>query len=388
MANQHICHIRVLGYLLASFDPTVMTMTKFTSTNSAFSSLLKNSSNGLVYSSSTKLMPTRSISWKWNKPPPTAVQKLEKLSLSYYSYKPEYLIDKEVQPKPPIIALHGLYTSKAYFYDLAASLAMRLRRQVFLLDLRNHGESPWNGSNGASGVCRQQFDGKASLAMLSHDLVHFMDEFAIPKALLLGYGLGGRAVIQCAQLNEPRIEKLITVDISQDGPYVFSKSLPKYLNYLKDVDPGNSGSGDSASLTYVRLVMKEILRGQVKSPVILKFLLDGIRLDSQSGQYVWRFNARVLEQMLAQWSTVKQIAYCGRQSKAVKVLNVVTRNNFITSEDYLELRKAYRSCAVEQVVGSGARLSVPGSSRGGGGGNNNNNKPTLAKAIEKFAAAP
>ena len=353
-----------------------MTM-KFTTTNS-FSSLLKNS-NGL-YSK----LPTRSISWKWNKPPPTAVQKLEKLSLSYYSYKPEYLMDKEVGgQKPPIIALHGLYTSKAYFYDLAASLAMRLRRQVFLLDLRNHGESPWNGSS-SSGV-RQQFDGKASLAMLSHDLVHFMDEFAIPKALLLGYGLGGRAVIQCAQLNEPRIEKLITVDISQDGPYVFSKSLPKYLNYLKDVDPGNSGGGDSASLTYVRLVMKEILRGQVKSPVILKFLLDGIRLDSQSGQYVWRFNARVLEQMLAQWSTVKQIAYCGRQSKAVKVLNVVTRNNFITSEDYLELRKAYRSCAVEQVVGSGARLSVPGSSRGGGG---NNNKPTLAKAIEKFAAAP
>ncbi|KAH9399064.1 hypothetical protein TYRP_018451 [Tyrophagus putrescentiae] len=346
-------------------------MTKFTTTtNSAFSSLLKKSSNGLVYSSSTKLMPTRNISWKWNKPPPTAVQKLEKLSLSYYSYKPEYLMEKEeVQPKPPIIALHGLYTSKAYFYDLAASLAMRLRRQVFLLDLRNHGESPWNGStlNSSSGV-RQQFDGKASLAMLSHDLVHFMDEFAIPKALLLGYGLGGRAVIQCAQLNEPRIEKLITVDISQDGP-------------------NSGGGGDSASLTYVRLVMKEILRGQVKSPVILKFLLDGIRLDSQSGQYVWRFNARVLEQMLAQWSTVKQIAYCGRQSKAVKVLNVVTRNNFITSEDYLELRKAYRSCAVEQVVGSGARLSVPGSSRGGGGGNNNN-KPTLAKAIEKFAAAP
>ncbi len=356
-------------------------MTKFTTTNSAFSSLLKNFNE--LYSK----LPTRSISWKWNKPPPTAVQKLEKLSLSYYSYKPEYLMEKEVGgQKPPIIALHGLYTSKAYFYDLAASLAMRLRRQVFLLDLRNHGESPWNGSS-SSGV-RQQFDGKASLAMLSHDLVHFMDEFAIPKALLLGYGLGGRVVIQCAQLNEPRIEKLITVDISQDGPYVFSKSLPKYLNYLKDVDPGSGssagGGGESASLTYVRLVMKEILRGQVKSPVILKFLLDGIRLDSQSGQYVWRFNARVLEQMLAQWSTVKQIAYCGRQSKAVKVLNVVTRNNFITSEDYLELRKAYRSCAVEQVVGSGARLSVPGSSRGGGG---NNSKPTLAKAIEKFAAA-
>ncbi|KAH9399066.1 hypothetical protein TYRP_018453 [Tyrophagus putrescentiae] len=71
--------------------------------------------------------------------------------------------------------------------------------------------------------------------------------------------------------------------------------------------------------------------------------------------------------------------------KKIKLMHLTRNNNFITSEDYLELRKAYRSCAVEQVVGSGARLSVPGSSRGGGG---NNNKPTLAKAIEKFAAAP
>lgn len=304
--------------------------------------------------------------WQWNKPPAKKVTYPENLSLSYYSYKPEYLIGKDDVVKgvtaPPIIALHGLYTSKSYFYDLAASLALRLHRQVYLLDCANHGESP-----------QRQFDGKATMMMLSQDVLNFMDEFKVPKALLLGYGLGGRVMVQCAQLYEPRVEKVITVDISQDGPYVFSKNMPKYLNYLKDVDSEDNGA---ASLTYVRLVMKEILRSQVKSPLIMKYLLDNIRVDSQ-GKYQWRFNTNVLEQMLAHWSTIKQIAYSGKQCKSIKVLNILSKNNFITSEDYYELRNAFRICTIQQIGLSGRHRMV-----------DKGPKPTLAKAIAKFADSP
>lgn len=225
--------------------------------------------------------------WKWNKPP-TDVAKIEKLSLSYYSYKPEYLLDKD-ELNCPIIAAHGLYTSKEYFYELAATLAKQLRRQVYLIDLRHHGESP-----------HRAFDGPASLMVHAQDVVNFMDEFKIARALLIGHGLGGRAMVQCALMNDARVDKVITVDISQDGTSVFSKNFPKYLYYLNEIDPTVS----NGSLSYARLVMKEILRGQVKNPMTLKYVLENLRIDSE-GKYKWRFNVRILEQLLTNWSQVR-----------------------------------------------------------------------------------
>jgi len=253
----------------------------------------------------------------------------------------------------PIIALHGLYTSKEYFYDLAANLAKQLQRPYFALDMRSHGESP-----------HRAFDGKASLMVLAQDVTNFMDEFSIGKALLIGHGLGGRAMVQLAQMNEARVDKVITVDLSQDGPYVFSKSFPKYLYYLNEIDTSSSNS----SLSYARLVMKEILRSHVKNPITLRYVLENIRLDAE-GKYKWRFNVRVLEQLLANWSQVKQINY-SHQSKD-KLLNIVTKHNYITSEDYLDLKKAFTECQVDHIS---SRYMLA-------------NKPSLIKAIEKFAVS-
>ena len=136
--------------------------------------------------------------------------------------------------------------------------------------------------------------------------------------------------MQFAQMNEPRVDKVVTVDISQDGSSVFSKNFAKYLYYLNEIDSNNS------SLSHARLVMKEVLRGQAKNPITLKYVLDNIRVDTE-GKFKWQFNQRALEQMMANWSQVKQINY--GQKCNCKLLNIVTKNNFVSSEDYLDLRK-------------------------------------------------
>ena len=182
--------------------------------------------------------------WTFNKPP-TSVAKIEKLPLSYYSYNPKYLISKESQTVP-LIALHGLYTSKEYFYDFSSLLAKKLQRPFYVLDMRNHGESP-----------HRNFDSKATLIVLAQDVANFMDELSIEKAILIGHGLGGRTMIQFAQMNESRVDKIITIDVSQDGPYIYTRNFPKYLLYLNEIDLDKSNSSKS----YIRLVMKEILRG-------------------------------------------------------------------------------------------------------------------------------
>lgn len=218
--------------------------------------------------------------------------------------------------------------------------------------MRQHGESP-----------HRAFDSKASIMVLAQDVVNFMDEFSIGKALLIGQGLGGRAMVQFAQMNESRVDKVITVDISQDGPFVFSKSFPKQLYYLNEIDMSNS---NNSSLSYARLVMKEILRTHVKNPITLRYVLENIQVDNEN-KYKWRFNVPVLEQLLANWSQVKQINYARKCN--TKLLNIITKNNYITSEDYLDLKKGFVQCQVDHIS---SRYILA-------------NKPTLIKTIEKFA---
>lgn len=285
--------------------------------------------------------------WLWNKAP-NGVAKIEKLSLSYYCYNPKYLISKEVNP---IVCLHGLYTSKEFFYGIAPVLAQKLARPIYVLDLRNHGESP-----------HRNFDGKATLMIMVQDVLNFMDEFSIKKSLIIGHGMGGRVSIQFTQLNESRVEKVITIDISQDGPHIYSKTFPKYLRYLEEFDLTQKNS----SLSYVRLVMKEMLKTQVKNPFFLKYILNNIAVSSND-TFKWKFNASVLEQILKNWSQVKHINY-SQQFKG-PILNIVSKNNYITSEDYLDIKRAFQDCQVEYY---NSRFVT-------------NNKPVLIKTIENFS---
>ena len=113
--------------------------------------------------------------------------------------------------------------------------------------------------------------------------------------------------------------------------------------------------------------MKEVLRAHVKNPITLKFVLENIRLDGDS-KFKWRFNVTVLEQMLRHWTQVKQINY-GHQCKG-KLMNIVTKNNYITSEDYLDFKKAFKHCQVEHL---NTRYML-----------NNSNKLGFIKTIEEF----
>jgi pimeloyl-ACP methyl ester carboxylesterase len=44
--------------------------------------------------------------------------------------------------KAPLVVLHGLYGSKQNWRSLAKGMASKLGRDVFTVDLRNHGNSP------------------------------------------------------------------------------------------------------------------------------------------------------------------------------------------------------------------------------------------------------
>ena len=97
----------------------------------------------------------------------------------------------------PLIILHGLFGSSDNWYTLAKVFAERF--QVFLVDQRNHGQSPHS----------REFDYK----LLTEDLLEFIEEHAIKKPVIIGHSMGGKAAMNFAVRYPEQLSKLIVVDI-------------------------------------------------------------------------------------------------------------------------------------------------------------------------------
>lgn len=272
---------------------------------------------------------------------------IEKLSLSYYSYDPQYISQYD---SIPIFCLHGLYTSKEFFYSLAPILARDLGRPVYLIDLRNHGESP-----------HSDYDGKASTLVHAEDILNVMDELHLRQAMLIGHGFGARVSVQLSQLYPQRVEKIVSIDFSQDGPYLYLNSFARYLHALDDIR-----IQVDHSLSDVRLVMKKILQSHVRNPFFMKYILYNIRKKAD-GTFDWKFNTQVLGRMLKNWAQVKQITY--HRAVHVPIMNIVTKQNYLSSEDYHDIKIYFKNCEVKHYKSKLVSC----------------NRPSLISIIENFA---
>ncbi len=108
----------------------------------------------------------------------------------------------------PLVILHGLFGLSDNWNTLGKQFAERF--EVFLADLRNHGESPHSD--------------EMNYKMMSGDVLELFDENKIDRGMLLGHSLGGKVAMQFALDHPERIEKLIVVDMA-----------PKHYPVSKDV---------------------------------------------------------------------------------------------------------------------------------------------------------
>lgn len=97
-----------------------------------------------------------------------------------------------------LVILHGLFGSSANWRSIAARLSPR--REVFCLDLRNHGQSPW------------QDDMK--YAAMGADVARFITDHRLHRPSLLGHSMGGKIAMTLAQNQSIELAKLIVVDIA------------------------------------------------------------------------------------------------------------------------------------------------------------------------------
>ena len=123
---------------------------------------------------------------------------------------------------PPLIVLHGLFGSGRNWTAVSRKLAER--RSVHLLDLRNHGESPWHA--------------EMSYPLLAADVAAYMDREGIAQAEIMGHSMGGKTAMTLA-LNEPeRVTTLVVVDIA---PVAYAHSHDGLVASLRGLDLDSLG---------------------------------------------------------------------------------------------------------------------------------------------------
>lgn len=106
---------------------------------------------------------------------------------------------------PVVVILHGLLGSSRNWTTLSRKLAEHYR--VLVLDLRNHGQSPWSDAVG--------------LADMADDIAETLASHSVQAADIIGHSLGGKVAIRLALQHPQVVQNLVVVDISprQYPPY-------------------------------------------------------------------------------------------------------------------------------------------------------------------------
>jgi pimeloyl-ACP methyl ester carboxylesterase len=123
-------------------------------------------------------------------------------------------------PGPPMIIVHGLYGASDNWVSIAKEFANQY--EVFVVDQRNHGESPHAPEHNYS--------------VMRDDLLEFMDTQGLERAILMGHSMGGKTIMQLAMDHPDRVESLIVIDIAPVSYLEMNDGTTLAANHSKMID--------------------------------------------------------------------------------------------------------------------------------------------------------
>ena len=166
---------------------------------------------------------------------------------------------------PPLIIAHGLFGSGRNWGVIARRLADS--RDVFAVDMRNHGDSPRAASH--------------SYPDLAADLAEVIRHIGAP-ADLLGHSMGGKAAMQLALTQPDLIRRLIVADIA---PVAYTHDQTRHIDAMRALD-----------LTHLttRAEADQRLSALIDDAALRAFFLQSLDLKAEGGPR-WRLNLDVLE---------------------------------------------------------------------------------------------
>ncbi|KAI8138194.1 Alpha/Beta hydrolase protein, partial [Fennellomyces sp. T-0311] len=183
----------------------------------------------------------------------------------------------------PLIVCHGLFGSKQNWRSLGKSMSQRLDRDVYTLDMRNHGESPHASVH--------------TYDAMAQDLAGFMNEHNLQEPILLGHSMGGKVVMTTALQNPSVVKKLVVVDIAPFS-LPLSNDFAAYIDAMRKIDAANLKKQSDAD---------KMLQEYESDVGVRMFLLTNLKRQSD-GVYRFRIPYDILGKALGNMGDFSQWA--------------------------------------------------------------------------------
>ncbi|AKD56349.1 alpha/beta fold hydrolase [Spirosoma radiotolerans] len=223
---------------------------------------------------------------------------------------------------PAIVILHGLFGSSDNWLTNSKAIAAKGYR-VFLLDQRNHGQSP-----------RADDQDYQSMAA---DLREFLTDHSLDKPMLVGHSMGGKTVMQYAMSYPGTFEKLVVVDIAPKFYPIHHAEIIRGLKAINLLGIKGRNEADAVLQAYEPIL------------AVRQFLLKNLYRNEQ-GVFDWRINIPVIE---------RELHGIGEQLTNPVIVPTPTlfirgsESPYITDEDLPEIKRFFPNSRVQTIQGAG-----------------------------------
>ncbi len=167
---------------------------------------------------------------------------------------------------PPIVILHGVFGSCDNWLTVSKGLAET--NKIYLLDARNHGQSPHS----------EEFN----YSVMADDLYEFIQQKNLQNPVIIGHSMGGKTVMKFAVKYPDAFSKMVVVDIS---PRYYTPHHQSILAGLSAIPLETLQSRQEAD---------DIMKTFEPELGVRQFLLKNLYRNEQNG-FSWRMNFEVIK---------------------------------------------------------------------------------------------
>ncbi|CAI4063269.1 hypothetical protein SUVZ_07G2710 [Saccharomyces uvarum] len=208
------------------------------------------------------------------------IQKQGPLDLSYDVIKSDTPRNGDVEkPGPPIIILHGLFGNKMNNRSIGRNLNKRLGRDVYLLDLRNHGSSPHSPVH--------------NYGAMSEDVKRFITKHELNTQggpIIVGHSMGGKVAMMLVLKNPQLCSMMVCIE---NAPVSLRPNVQfvEYIRALLEIVNDNGKTIQTLKQADERLA--ERIGGNELVRRFLLTTLKRVKTDGASGASSYTFQERI-----------------------------------------------------------------------------------------------
>lgn len=222
---------------------------------------------------------------------------------------------------PPMVIAHGLYGQRKNWTTIAKRLSDKVH--VFTVDLRNHGDSPWDDS--------------MDYRDMAADLRGFMAARGIlGDAILVGHSMGGKVAMTLALTEPSAIAGLVSADMP---PVKLKADTVKYAAIMKGVDlTACKRRGD----------VDKALAPDVPEQMVRLFLLQS--LESTRDGFRWKLN---LDAITNQWDQIAGFPVTDKVYEGAALFLSGGASPYVLPEHWDTIRRLFPNAREKRVAGAG-----------------------------------